>query len=292
MKKIVFILCLICFSGSAFGETRLKCGDNVLSADMTLKVIMASKSDGGITCDDPFPTIIELYSTITKEDAIWFKKIFNLSGLIKPFTPMVYLNSNGGDLMAALSIAKTIRTKNSSTVIVLENSICYSSCVIVLASGLQRAAYGKIGVHRPYLTKSIAIEYGYNDLFQFYDDLYSKLEIYFKEVNINQSILEKMWFTSSDNIKILTENELKESGLSEDDLIRHEKFNIKLRALCGENGPAWDRDFFKKYSACLVNDKSKGTSDCYNLVINHPLFKCGAIKFTDEGHIKYTFFPL
>ena len=67
---------------------------------------------------------------------------------------MVKLDSNGGDLYAAMEIGRAMKAhdtkRNDRAVIVSSDSVCYSSCVFIAAAGLQRLLDGKVGIHRPY----------------------------------------------------------------------------------------------------------------------------------------------
>lgn len=61
----------------------------------------------------------------------------------------IILNSNGGDVNAALAISQYILNKDIN-IYVLENHICASSCFMILAAGNQKflSDKGNIGVHR------------------------------------------------------------------------------------------------------------------------------------------------
>jgi hypothetical protein len=61
---------------------------------------------------------------------------------------LVALNSEGGDLVAGMEIGQIIRSRSFQTD-VGGNGTCASACVFILAAGVERDAYGKIGIHRP-----------------------------------------------------------------------------------------------------------------------------------------------
>jgi len=63
---------------------------------------------------------------------------------------LLMLNSEGGDLTTAIEIGRLVRRWPDSSVMVLQDSKCYSACVFVLAGGLHRVVYGKVGIHRPF----------------------------------------------------------------------------------------------------------------------------------------------
>ena len=61
----------------------------------------------------------------------------------------IFLNSSGGDVEEAMKIGRYFK-KNEFSVSVAYGDSCYSSCVFLLAGGVDRHAVGKVGVHRPY----------------------------------------------------------------------------------------------------------------------------------------------
>lgn len=64
-----------------------------------------------------------------------------------PSARVVLLSSGGGDVDAALEIAREIRRRGLSTA-VQAGASCYSSCTYLFFAGRERVALGKIGVHR------------------------------------------------------------------------------------------------------------------------------------------------
>ena len=63
---------------------------------------------------------------------------------------MLFLNSEGGDIAAAIEIGRLVRRWPDSVVVVSLNSKCFSACVFVLAGGLHRTVHGTVGIHRPF----------------------------------------------------------------------------------------------------------------------------------------------
>ena len=62
---------------------------------------------------------------------------------------LVILDSEGGDVVSALTIGRLIRARNFETD-VTNNALCASACIFILAAGVDRSAYGRIGIHRPH----------------------------------------------------------------------------------------------------------------------------------------------
>ena len=96
-----------------------------------------------------------------------------------------------------------------------ENAVCFSSCVFLLAGAAKRDVVGEVGIHRPFSVQDeITTEKGQKKE-------YKRLEVmvknYLKEVNIPTELYDEMIRISPDDMRILTEAELKHFGLSEDD---------------------------------------------------------------------------
>ena len=92
---------------------------------------------------------INIFGTITKSDAheIALRETdFAYSNFL-----IVYLDSVGGDVVAAQAIGRTIR-KNDGRVIVNTDAKCLSSCALIYIAGVSRgvSVTGMVGLHRPY----------------------------------------------------------------------------------------------------------------------------------------------
>ena len=112
------------------------------------------------------------------------------------------LDSDGGDVATAMSIGRLVR-KAQLTTIVQNNSTCASACVLVLAGGIQRFAWGdsRIGLHRPYFADpNTATENGYEKFQQAYDSVLEAHRAYFKQMSIGSGLLEQMVKIPSNNV--------------------------------------------------------------------------------------------
>jgi hypothetical protein len=104
------------------------------------------------------------------------------------------LDSEGGDVATAMSIGRLVR-KAQLTTIVQENNTCASACVLILAGGVWRIAWGdgRIGLHRPYFVNPVkAVERGYENFQQAYDSALEVHRVYFTEMRIGAGLLERM----------------------------------------------------------------------------------------------------
>lgn len=113
------------------------------------------------------------------------------------------LNSNGGDVATAMSIGRLVR-KAQLTTIVQENDTCASACVLILAGGIWRIAWGEnqIGLHRPYFYNAKeATQNGYGDFQSAYDAVLEEHRKYFSEMRIGSGLLERMVKISSSDVE-------------------------------------------------------------------------------------------
>jgi hypothetical protein len=75
--------------------------------------------------------------------------------LIKSIRPdvdelTVYLNSPGGDVLAAIELGEVVRSQWALTTVADQQSECLGACVLVLAAGVRRTpAPDKVGLYRP-----------------------------------------------------------------------------------------------------------------------------------------------
>lgn len=66
---------------------------------------------------------------------------------LENFTSLVELNSPGGNVDEAIKISNLLKM-GFAKVAVLKGDVCFSSCFLIYAGGVQRILLGKLGVHR------------------------------------------------------------------------------------------------------------------------------------------------
>jgi hypothetical protein len=100
---------------------------------------------------------VEINGRITAADAVaFFKLIDSIDGPSKigpelKQTMNVELASPGGSLGAAVSIGWLVREHSMSTSVEAGRE-CVSACVFILQAGVERAVFGRLGLHRPAFT--------------------------------------------------------------------------------------------------------------------------------------------
>lgn len=98
------------------------------------------------------------------------------------------LNSNGGDVEAAMRTGEFVRQKKLWTG-VRQNNACASACVLVLVGGVHRINAGNIGLHRPFLDKYSNSESESRTTYEKNNRLILK---YLNRMNITESLLKAM----------------------------------------------------------------------------------------------------
>lgn len=118
--------------------------------------------------------------------------------------PIVNLNSDGGDVYAAMRIGRFIR-KFSGTTIVLENNRCLSSCALIYIAGVHRGNDGIIGLHRPYLASPPQER---RKVEQQIPKMFADIEKYVAEMDVTQSFYELMVNTEPSEMRLFRGDEI------------------------------------------------------------------------------------
>jgi hypothetical protein len=138
------------------------------------------------------------------------------------------LNSDGGDVSAALSIGRFIRNLTFPIktvyfkVSVWARHQCNSSCVFLIAAGQSRHVVGKVGIHRPYLTQ-INSNLSAADIGRIRTGQIRLMRAYLAEMDVPESLLDAMLSIPPEEMKILSESELKQYRIYHDDANFEEK---------------------------------------------------------------------
>ena len=134
---------------------------------------------------------------------------------------IVFLASKGGDLLESLKIGRLIRELNITTNAPFyvpdispppfpfllararkENLVCASSCFFILAAGVNRSG-GIIGIHRPYLSKEEYLDIDEKAALKISAEINKIIKEYLEEMNIPNSLVDKMYKVSGDRIEWL-----------------------------------------------------------------------------------------
>lgn len=175
-------------------------------------------------------SVVNAAMMFERSGSIWFDGEINVGDLERWVIPAfknakgkkyIFLNSPGGDVEEAMKIGRYFK-KNEFSVSVAYGDSCYSSCVFLLAGGVDRHAVGKVGVHRPYfgsLDKSLST----SQIKEFREKINLNLKSYLTEMDINPSLVEVMNSYPPENMKILNNEELRTYRLNIQDANFEEK---------------------------------------------------------------------
>lgn len=160
----------------------------------------------------------EISGLITQSDA---QELLHIVDSLKgsKATPMFRLNSNGGDVEAAITMGRLLRKIRASALTWSEGG-CYSSCVFILAGAVNRHGRLGVGIHRPYSSRTDMRDYRTIQSDQ--RRLEKLAKDYLKEVNVLPSLYDAMMSIPPEKIKMLSESELDSYGLLEIDPVEQE----------------------------------------------------------------------
>jgi len=223
------------------------------------------KRDDGII-DLP---LIKIHGQIKQQDVETFYQLRVLAkknvqdlGLGNPSSDkqqlyFVGLNSNGGSVSAAISIGKAIRDENVG-VILAESNSCVSACVLLLAGGVTRTVGGQVGVHRPYLEEDRGYTTGSQK--KIYAEIEKKVKEYLSYVNVPTSLYDLMFRIPPEKVRFLSDVELQEFNLNEDDPF----FKEAEYATAANKVGLTKLEYIKHRRGCDINSQTdKELLDCY-----------------------------
>ena len=137
---------------------------------------------------------IQISGKITKEDASKLKSLLaqqymHLKASSPGGTPIVLLDSPGGDVKAALKIGRILRSISAWT-IVNDGKSCSSSCVFLFSAGVKRDIFGngRLGLHSPDEAS---------------DQLINKCRNYMDEMGISNQVFFDMLQTPSHSVNFV-----------------------------------------------------------------------------------------
>jgi hypothetical protein len=149
---------------------------------------------------------IKIEGLITKPDASDFQSILQKikHENLKLHLDTVQLNSDGGKPFTATQIGELIR-KNRLTTYIAPDSKCYSSCTFIFIAGVQRYAFGELGVHQMAVIEGK--EFTYKEIEDAYVKFNKEFKGYFDKMRISENFQRLNYDTSFWDIRVLTEKE-------------------------------------------------------------------------------------
>lgn len=138
------------------------------------------------------------------------------------------IESGGGDVIAAMRAGDAI---GSSSWGVRTKINCYSACVLILAAADHRNVSGKVGIHRIFPPNSSAQTR--EQLNEELGAIHFEIRNYLKKNGASTALADEMMTVASDNIRILTSEELDKFGLSGSNAAQSDIDRLKLIQACG-----------------------------------------------------------
>jgi hypothetical protein len=147
--------------------------------------------------------------------------------------PFVELDSPGGSVSAAMAIGRVLRAEQGVAGIKPE-AVCYSSCVLVLAGAVGRIMEGPVGIHRPYfeVPKDDVSPDKITELFQ---KMLQDIRAYFREMNVSEQLADAMLRINPENMRVLNDAALNSYGLTFEDPIAQETWDLGQAQFYGLN---------------------------------------------------------
>ena len=154
------------------------------------------------------------------------------------------LDSTGGQIEQAI-IAGDIIGESGWTIWVREDSVCHSSCVLVLAAGDMRMIAGKVGIHRMIRIGSNATSRA--ELQQELQAVHAQVREYLQRNGVAFAVADLMMTVPNRSLRLLTDAELDLYGVDGRNAVEDDLQRITLTRECGEAFVQRKDAFFRAY---------------------------------------------
>jgi len=155
------------------------------------------------------------------------------------------LDSAGGQVEDAIRAGDAIGGAGW-TLWVREGAQCHSACVLILAAGDNRLISGQVGIHRMIRMGSIATTRG--ELNRELREVQSQLNQYLERNGAALAVADLMMTVPSRDLRLLSEAELREYGLSGANAVQEDLERIALLRRCGEDFVRRKEGFMREFS--------------------------------------------
>jgi hypothetical protein len=159
-------------------------------------------------------------------------------------TRILDIDSTGGHVEEAIRAGDSMAEQRWA-IWVREDSQCHSSCVLILAGGDMRSIAGKVGVHRLFRDQSTATSRA--ELSAELKDVHGQVRDYLARNGADTRIADLMMTVANRRLRLLSDSELREYGLSGSNAVQDDLDRIRLTRRCGDDfarrRDAWLRAF-------------------------------------------------
>jgi ATP-dependent protease ClpP protease subunit len=153
---------------------------------------------------DDAPHIL-IHGEIRESDLVDLKKLFPKLRSVKfDIRPLVIVDSNGGDVLAAMSIGLFLRGQKAQVSVATGGS-CDSACTFILASGVLRMMRGesRLGIHRPRFEPKFFASLSATQAETTYQALIERCRQYFARMGQDPSLFSDMLRVPSGEVKFV-----------------------------------------------------------------------------------------
>lgn len=147
--------------------------------------------------------------------------------------------SEGGDVDEAMALGEIIR-KEEFEVSVMSQARCVSSCVLVLAAGVERTSYGAVGIHRPYFVDLPASATS-AEVRRSRDALSQRIRVYLSKMDVSPQLFDAMEAVPPRQMRMLSEAELQGYRLLGRDATHDERSVAKMAEFFGTTSAEYRR---------------------------------------------------
>ncbi len=195
------------------------------------------------------------------------------------------LDSAGGQVEDAIRAGDAIGAANW-TIWVREGALCHSACVLILAAGDTRLISGDVGIHRMIRMGSSATTRA--QLNTELREVQTQLNDYLERNGASPAIANLMMTVPSRDLRMLTEDELREFGLSGVNAVQEDLERIALLRRCGEDFVRRREGFLRRFDeTCARQDTGVEAMNACGLKLRArfglPDAKCPADTPMDEA---------
>ena len=160
------------------------------------------------------------------------ERVANIAERLRVETRILDLDSSGGHVEAAMKAGDAIGATRW-LLLVREDAICHSACVLILAAGDDRHIAGKVGIHRMIRLDSTADTRA--ELSHELREVYAQMKDYLERNGAAVAVADLMMTVPNRKLRLLTRNELEEYGLDGPNAVQDDLERIRLIRKCGED---------------------------------------------------------
>ena len=227
--------------GSTWPAARVRFGEAMISCDPDYSVAGDGKPlvnlgyfsvlDAMSECRERGVVRLHYRGKIASDFTALVRRVASMAARMEIDKRILDIDSSGGQIEDGIRAGDAIGATHW-TVWVREDSVCHSACVLVLAAGDNRMISGKVGVHRIIRLASTATTRA--GLEQELRAVHAQIKDSLARNGVDVAVADMMMTVPSRDLRLLTEPELEQYGLSGSNAVQDDLERIRLLRKCGE----------------------------------------------------------